>query len=84
MQDFNYITHLDGDLRACVSLQKHLNSDESWRMNVQLFYQGEAVGNTSFDLHGHSETEAQQVATNIKNSAFVMREIDEYLWGESD
>ena len=53
-------------------------------MHVRLFYGGEPVGTTSFNLEGYTQKEAEMIAKDVKNNPFLMREIDEYLWGESD
>ena len=84
MTGFNYISHLDGNLRACISLEDHIKNAGYWSMRVQLFYNDESVGSTSFNLQGYSQQEAEAIAKDLKNNAFLMREIDEYLWGESD
>ena len=82
MEAFNLISQLEGRLNAHISLSEQ--SANYWLMRVQLFYDGEAAGTTSFNLEGYTEEEAEAVARNIKNNAFLMREIDEFLWGESD
>lgn len=53
-------------------------------MKVHLFYKGESAGMTSFTLNGYSADEAEHVAKNISSHASLMKEIDDYLWGESD
>ncbi|MEM0912618.1 MAG: hypothetical protein AAGJ37_16715 [Pseudomonadota bacterium] len=53
-------------------------------MKIHLFYKGESAGMTSFTLNGYTEDEAEQVAKNISSHATLMKEIDDYLWGESD
>lgn len=84
MNNLNFISHLEGDLRACISLDSHELNAGYWYMRVQLFYQDEPAGVTSFTLQGYSQEEAEAVARDLPNNAFLMREIDEYLWGESD
>ena len=53
-------------------------------MNVKLFYDGEAAGTTSFTLQGYNQEEVENIAKNFKENAYLMKEIDEFLWGESD
>lgn len=81
---FTLITHLEGDLKATVTLVPIENLNNEWRLDLHLFYRGEPAGHTSFNLHGYTEEEAHDVARNIRQNDFMLREIDEYLWGESD
>ncbi|SMF28483.1 hypothetical protein SAMN02745866_01833 [Alteromonadaceae bacterium Bs31] len=53
-------------------------------MRVQLYYQNEPAGVTTFNLHGYTRSEAEDVARNVHKNAYLMKEIDEYLWGESE
>lgn len=84
MQELNYITPLEGNLKAHISLESHETNAGYWFMKVQLFYDGEPAGTTSFNLHGYNQEEAENVAKNLSSNAYLMKEIDEYLWGESD
>ena len=84
MDELNFITTLDGHLRACISLACGDELASFWKMTVQLFYDGESAGTTSFKLHGYNREEAEDVARNLNRNAYLMREIDEFLWGESD
>ena len=61
-----------------------LSQPPSWRMLVRLYYDNEPAGTTSFNLQGYSREEAEHLARHLGENAFVMREIDEFLWGESD
>lgn len=80
----NYITRLEGELKAAVSLFSQQLNAGYWIMKVQLFYAGEPAGTTSFTLKGYSREEAEEVARNLPRNAFLMREIDEFLWGDND
>lgn len=82
MDAFNLISQLEGCLKAHISLKQR--EPDSWLMSVELFYSGEPAGITSFNLNGYSKIEAEEIARNLKNNDFLMREIDEFLWGESD
>ncbi len=84
MNEFNFISNLEGNLRACISLESHEKNAGYWIMRVQLFYQGEPAGVTSFNLQGYNQEEATDVAMNLNKNPFLMREIDEFLWGESE
>ena len=84
MDTFNCISLLENNLKAFVTLQPTENEIDSWNLIVQLFYDGEPTGGARFTLHGYNRAEAEHVARNIKDNAYLMREIDEYLWGESD
>ena len=81
-QDSHYITQLDGNLRAATTLRDIGN--DGWLLLIHLSYEGCPAGNLGFNLHNHSQTEADQVARNVAKNPFLMKEIDEYLWGESD
>jgi|AZIK01.1.fsa_nt_gi hypothetical protein len=78
-----YIQPLEGDLRAVVELRATAYAD-IWLLLIQLSYQSDLAGTTSFNLHGYNREEAEEVAKNIQSNPYVMKEIDEYLWGESD
>ncbi len=82
MESMDLIAHLEGKLKAAVNLAPA--SADTWRLSLRLMYDGEPAGSLSFDLNGYDATEAREVAQNISDNAFLMREIDEYLWGESD
>jgi len=88
-EDFHYITQLERNLKAAVQLRPagfdaQTSELQHWRLEITLFYDGNPAGKTSFNLHGFSRDEAEYVARNIRDNAYVMKEIDEYLWGESD
>lgn len=84
MDTLNLISQLERNLKAHIRLIPMQYQDENWNLEVQLFYQGHPAGSTSFNLHGYSQQEAENVARNLKDNHFMMREIDEFLWGESD
>lgn len=90
-----FITLLEGRLQAAVRLQRleelttptDLSPSEQpadWQLAIRLVYDGIAVGTTAFTLHQHNADEARDVARNIGSNPYLMREIDEFLWGESD
>jgi len=82
VESHHIISQLEGPLKACTSL--HLQENGFWLMTVKLFYEGEPTGMISFNLQGYTESEAEDIARNLKTNAMLMREIDEFLWGESD
>ncbi|MAR90436.1 MAG: hypothetical protein SV765_13365 [Pseudomonadota bacterium] len=84
MDTLNLISQLERNLKAHIRLLPDEQQARDWKMEIQLFYQGHPAGSTSFNLHGYDQQEAEQIARNVKDNPFVMREIDEYLWGESD
>lgn len=84
MDTFSFITQLEGKLKAAVSLLPYEEDQSQWLLTVNLFYEDGPAGKTTFTLHGYNELEAQEIARNIKSNPYLMREIDEYLWGESD
>ena len=84
MDTFHLITSLEGKLKAAVELKPVPRQEQEWVLDVNLIYDGAAAGTASFKLHGYSQADAEQVARNIRHNDFLMREIDEYLWGESD
>ncbi|MCY0966179.1 hypothetical protein [Parathalassolituus penaei] len=82
-----FITLLEGRLQAAVELipdPENSNTTGNWLLRIRLMYDGAAAGVTSFTLHSHSAEEARDVARNIGSNPYLMREIDEFLWGESD
>ncbi|HBO95546.1 MAG TPA: hypothetical protein DD667_19850 [Gammaproteobacteria bacterium] len=84
MDTLNYISVLERSLKAHIRLNPCADEPQNWKLDIQLFYQGPPAGTTSFNLHGYTREEAEQVARTVKDNQFMMREIDEYLWGESD
>lgn len=82
VESLDLIAQLEGKLKAAVNLK--LCAENSWKLSLKLMYDGELAGTMSFNLEGYDAEEAQEIAQNIPNNAFMMREIDEYLWGESD
>ena len=84
MQEFNFITQLEGTLKAVINLIPSNEDRTNWLMAIRLFYDGGPAGETSFTLEGYSEEEACELVKNLNKNEFLMKEIDEYLWGESD
>ena len=89
LEPFHFIAQLEGNLKAMVQLRPVAIAAQDgepshWRLDIDLFYDGEKAGKTSFNLHGYSRQEAEAVARNIRSNAYLMKEIDEFLWGESD
>lgn len=82
MDSQHFICQLEGTVRAAVELSQ--DETQQWQLLIRLFHDNVPVGTTHFTLHGYSEAEAQTVARNIRTSPFIMREIDETLWGEMD
>ncbi|MFK4752972.1 MULTISPECIES: hypothetical protein [Oceanospirillaceae] len=79
----HYLLQLEGKLRAIIELKPTSESD-NWLLFVHMSYDGDTAGTTSFNLYGYSRDEAETLAANLKDNAFLMKEIDDYLWGESD
>lgn len=84
MENLNFITPLDAGLSASISLHDRELNAGYWVMRVRLFYDGKEAGKTSFNLHGYSKDEAEDLAKNFKSNPYLMKEVDELLWGESD
>ncbi|MEZ5529406.1 MAG: hypothetical protein R3E57_05685 [Porticoccaceae bacterium] len=84
METLNLITPLEGELKAAVTLLPHGEHKDCWLLEIALFHSGDPAGTTSFNLNGYSREEAEDIARNIKSNPFLMREIDEHLWGDSD
>lgn len=76
------IAHLEGKLRAAINLEPV--TEDVWCLSLKLMYDGEPAGTLSFNLNGYDQGEALEVARNVSSNPYLMREIDEYLWGESD
>lgn len=84
MDTFNLITPLEGNLKAAVQLRPVPRREHEWVLDINLFYDGNAAGTTSFNLYGYSRADAEQVARSIRDNEYLMKEIDDFLWGESD
>lgn len=82
MESLDLIVQLEGKLRAAIHLQPVAR--QIWELSLMLVYDGKPAGNLSFNLNGYDQQEAQEIARSVPDNAFLMREIDEYLWGESD
>lgn len=79
----HYIIPLEGALKAIAELEPG-HSPDSWLLSLKLLYDGEPSGQTSFNLHGYSEPEAKELVQNIYRHEYIMREIDDLLFGDSD
>jgi hypothetical protein len=84
MEILHLITPLEGNLKAALQLRPVPQQADSWILQVDLFYDGSPAGSTSFRLNGYSRADAEQVARTVRSNAYMMKEIDEFLWGESD
>lgn len=84
MSTQHYICKLEGALNAAVELFNQTTDTSQWQLSIKLFHNNVPVGSTQFTLNGYSKTEAEDIAKNIRTNPFIMREIDEYLWGEMD
>lgn len=82
MEKHHFILVLERRLRAMVSLSEQHQG--IWLLAVDLFYEEKSVGKTSFNLNGYTEDEAIEVARNLGSNPYLMKEIDDFLWGESD
>lgn len=82
MESLDLIVQLEGKLKAAIHLQPI--ASKLWELSLRLMYDGEPAGQLSFNLNGYSQQEAQAIARSVGSNDFLMREIDEYLWGESD
>jgi hypothetical protein len=82
MGKHHFILVLERRLRAVVSLSEQ--RQDVWLLAVDLFYEEKPVGKTSFNLNGYTEDEAVDVARNLGSNSYLMKEIDDFLWGESD
>lgn len=83
MESYHLISHLEGSLRAVMELQPAAEA-ESWLLLVKLIYDGEPAGEISFNLLNYTEEEARHLAHNITDHGFIMREIDDLLFGDSE
>ncbi|WP_428241809.1 hypothetical protein [Gynuella sp.] len=84
MTELNLISQLEENLKAFIKLIPVEPVSSQWQLEVQLFYAGESAGKTSFNLYGYNQEEAEAIARGVKQNSFLMKEIDEYLWGDSD
>lgn len=84
MEVLNLITQLERNLKAFLRLRPDPRAPEAWHLDVQLYYEGERAGTTTFNLQGYTQDEAEDVARNLRHNDFLMHEIDQFLWGESD
>lgn len=84
METLNLITPLENKLRAYLCLRPDPHRVDTWLLEVQLFYEESPAGKTTFTLHGYSQDEAESVARNFRSNEYLMHEIDQVLWGESD
>lgn len=84
MTTLNFITQLEANLKAAVSLIPDQLETRTWLLRVHLVYENQPAGEARFTLQGYSESEAREIALNMKSNSFLMREIDEFLWSDSD
>lgn len=82
MDSLDLIAQLEGKLKAAINVQRE--AEDCWKISLRLVYDGHPAGTVSFNLNGYNAQEAREIAQNIPDNAYIMREIDEYLWGESD
>lgn len=83
MAVLDLIVQLEKSLKAHVRL-KPASGVDNWLLEVQLYYQGSAVGRTSFNLHGYTQEEAENTARTIRTNEYLMQEIDHFLWSEEN
>ena len=84
LRPFTRITRLEDKLKAVTTLKAEPQEEGSWELVVKLFYEQQPVGAISFTLRGYRLEEAEHMAAHIKDHPYLMREIDEFLWGDSD
>lgn len=84
MEVLNLITQLERKLQAYLRLLPAPGAGDAWRLEVQLYYEGAPAGTTTFNLQGYTQAEAEALARNIRQNDYLMHEIDQFLWGESD
>nr|WP_221189700.1 hypothetical protein [Azomonas macrocytogenes] len=80
----NLIVQLEKKLKAYLRLLPIPQRADAWLLEVQLYYESEPAGRTSFTLQGYTQEEAEAVARGIRHNDYLMQEIDQYLWSEND
>lgn len=80
----NIITPIEQNLKALTTLIGSESTDDEWKMQISLFYKNTPAGMLSFTLNGYTLEEAEELVHNLRNNEFLMKEIDDFLWGESD
>jgi hypothetical protein len=81
MQNLSFINRIDHQLRIMSVLNTGSVVGE-YRLQLTLFYHNDNMGKLEFTLSGYSEPDVIKVAQNIKDEAFLMKEIDDFLCGE--
>ncbi|WP_114418285.1 hypothetical protein [Marinospirillum perlucidum] len=83
MQNYHLITPLEGDLSAVIELLPR-ETETHWLLDVKILHSGEPVADISFNLDGHTQEEALELAHNLPKHGYIMREIDDLLFGDSE
>lgn len=83
-QAMDFICPLESGLKLIAHLRALDESGRCWVLDGEIFDTSVKVGSVSFTLSDYSLSEAETIARNIAKNPFMMRVIDEELWGEMD
>lgn len=77
-----HINIVDSHLRVVAEAAPHPEYEMTFLLYLELFYDNTRAGNLEFTLQGYSQDEAQRLVRSIKDNAFLLKEIDDFLCGD--
>lgn len=78
MKNTTFINKIDRHLRVIVEVKQRQVVGQH-ALSLIIYFQQENMGSLEFTLHGYSNEDIHALACNIKDNAFLMKEIDDYL-----
>lgn len=90
MQDLSairYINRIDDKVTIIAEVEACDNprvpTDDEWvTLFLQVFYEGQKMARLSYNLINYNYDEIIYTAKNIKENAYILREVDNYLAGD--
>lgn len=85
----NYINRIDKSLTIVSEIRfpekNGTNSNETVVfLYLNVFFDNEKITTMCFNLVNYNYEEVLQVASDVKSSAFLLKEVDDYLCGDID
>ncbi len=81
IEGMSFVNILGTHLRAIAEFSRSEDGG-AILLKIRLFYDNDPVGMLPFSLHNYTEQECLELAQNIADNQFLLREIDEYLSGD--
>lgn len=85
LTSLRFINNIDQHLRILSSVNvitDTMHSPTRVLLILEIYYDNDKTGNLSFDLHNYDYEDMIELAQNVRDSEFILQEIDNFLSGD--